>query len=134
MKVKLNDLIEILEDISIERDAYYNPLKNELFYSDIGEYSDLNEDEIDELFENSIGLPDSYEINEYGIMEDFIETIADVKIYNQLKIAINGKGAFQRFKNTCINFGVIEEWYKFKDSKYKEISIEWCNKNNIDFE
>lgn len=134
MKVKLDDVVEALDFVNMEHDAYYNPLKNEIFYSDIGDYTDLNEDELDELFENSIGLPTQYEINEYSMMEEFIETIEDVKLYNQLQIAINGSGAFRRFKDTCINFDIIEAWYKFRDKKYKDIAIEWCNDNNINYE
>lgn len=134
MKVKLDDVVEALDFVNMEHDAYYNPLKNEIFYSDIGDYTDLNEDELDELFENSIGLPTQYEINEYSMMEEFIVTIEDVKLYNQLQIAINGRGAFRRFKDTCINFDIIEAWYKFRDKKYKYITIEWCNDNNINYE
>ena len=134
MKVKLDYVVEALDFVNMEHDAYYNPLKNEIFYSDIGDYTDLNEDELDELFENSIGLPTQYEINEYSMMEEFIETIEDVKLYNQLQIAINGSGAFRRFKDTCINFDIIEAWYKFRDKKYKDIAIEWCNDNNINYE
>lgn len=134
MKVKLDDVIEALDFVNMEHDAYYNPLKNEIFYSDICDYTDLNEDELDELFRNSIELPTQYEINEYSMIEEFIETIEDVRVYNQLQIAINGRGAFRRFKDTCINFDIIEDWYKFRDEKYKEIAIEWCNDNNINYE
>ncbi len=134
MKVKLSDVIDALDLVNPEHNAYYNPLKNEFFYSDIGEYMDLNEDELYELFENSIVLPTNYEIDEYSMMEEFIETIADDKTYNQLQIAINGSGAFRRFKDTCINFEIIDDWYKFKDEKYKEIAIDWCKENKIDFE
>ncbi len=134
MKVKLDDVVEALDFVNMEHDAYYNPLKNEFFYSDIGDYTDLNEDELDELFENSIGLPTQYEINEYRMMKEFIETIEDVKLYNQLQIAINGRGAFRRFKDTCINFDIIEAWYKYRDKRYKDIAIEWCNDNNINYE
>lgn len=134
MKVKLDDVIDTLYSINMEYDAYYNSLKNEFFYSDIGEYTNLNVDELDELFESSIGLPTQYEINEYSMMEEFIETIEDARLYNQLQIAINGKGAFRRFKDTCINYEIIDDWYKYRNDKYKEIAIDWCNKNNIKFE
>lgn len=127
MKVKLDDVVEALDFVNMEHDAYYNPLKNEIFYSYVGDYTDLNEDELDELFANSIGLPTQYEINEYSMMEEFIETIEDVKLYNQLQIAINGRGAFRRFKYTCINFDIIEDWYKYRDKRYKYIAVEWCN-------
>ena len=132
--VKLDDIIEALQETSQEIDFYYNPDNKEIFMSNIGDYEDLNEDELDELFAKSIMLPTRYEINEYSMMESFIETIDDKTIHNQLLIAINGPGAFRRFKDTCLNFDIIEKWYKFRDEKYKKIAIDWCNKNNIDYE
>ena len=102
--------------------------------SNIGDYENLNEDELDELFENSIMLPTRYDINEYKMMEDFVETIEDSRLQNQLYISLNGSGAFRRFKETCINFDIINDWYKFRDEKYKEIAINWCKENNIKFE
>ncbi len=41
-----------------------------------------------EIYDNCIGLPTKYFIDEYGMMEEFIETIEDVRLYNQLEIAI----------------------------------------------
>ena len=132
--IKLEKVINALESTDDINDYYYNPENNEIFMSNIGEYTNLNEDELDELFENSIMLPTRYDIDEYSMMEDFIETIEDEKLYNQLYIAINGPGAFRRFKDTCINFDIIENWYSFRDKKYKEIATEWCQENNIDYE
>ena len=132
--VKLDNIIEALQETSQEIDFYYNPDNKEMFMSNIGDYEDLNEDELDELFAKSIMLPTRYEINEYSMMESFIETIDDKTIHNQLLIAINGPGTFRRFKDTCLNFDIIEKWYKFRDEKYKRIAIDWCNKNNIDYE
>ena len=102
--------------------------------SNIGDFEDLSEDELDELFEKSIMLPTRYDINEYGMMEDFTETIEDIRLQNQLYISLNGSGAFRRFKDTCINFDIINDWYKFRDERYKELAINWCKENNIEFE
>lgn len=126
--IKLNEVIDGLEFVNsgLDTNAYFNPDKNEIFY--IGEY-----DTYDDEFEESIMLPSKYEIHEYSMMEDFIETIDDVKLYNQLCIAITGPGSFRRFKDTCINFEIIEDWYKFRDKKYREIAINWCRENNIDY-
>lgn len=132
--IDINEVIDGLEYVNgfIDKKAYYNPKTKEIFYSNIWEYEN-NEEEFDDLIENSIVLPSKYEINEYSMMEDFIETIEDTLLYNQLLIAINGSGAFRRFKDTCINFGIIDNWYKFRDKKYKELAINWCKENNIDF-
>lgn len=79
-------------------------------------------------------LPTRYDINEYKMMKNFAETISDTKLQNQLYISLNGSGAFRRFKDTCINFDIIDDWYKFRDERYKEIAIDWCKQNNIEFE
>ena len=134
MKVKLTEVIDSLDFTNDEIEYYYNPDTEEIFMSNIGEIESLNEDELDELFEKSIMLPTRYDIDEYEMMEDFAETIEDTRLQNQLYISLNDRGAFRRFKDTCINFDIIDDWYKYRDQKYKELAINWCKDNNIEFE
>ena len=134
MKVKLTEVIDALDFTNDEIEYYYNPDNGEIFMSNIGEFENLNEDELDELFEKSIMIPTRYDINEYEMMEDFAETIKDTRLQNQLYISLNGSGAFRRFKDTCINYDIIDDWYKFRDERYKELAINWCKDNNIEFE
>ena len=134
MRAKLSEVIYALEFTNDEIEYYYNPDNREIFMSNIGEFENLNEDELDELFEKSIMLPTRYDINEYEMMEDFAETIKDTRLQNQLYISLNGSGAFRRFKDTCINYDMIDDWYKFRDERYKEVAINWCKDNNIEFE
>ena len=133
MKVKLDDIIDALEFVNCGMDtsAYLNPETYEIVYID--DYSDTSEEEREKIYDEYIALPTKYYIDEYSMMEEFIETIEDVRLYNQLYIAISGKGAFRRFKDTCINFDVIDDWYKFRDKKYRELAIEWCKDNNIEY-
>lgn len=131
MKVKLSEVIDSLEFTNDEIEYYYNPDTEKIFMSNIGNFENLNEDE---LFEKSIKLPTRYDINEYEMMEDFATIISDTRLQNQLYISLNGSGAFRRFKDTCINFDIINDWYKFRDERYKEIAINWCKENNIEFE
>ena len=122
---KIIDGLEMVDDIV---DCYYNPEKDEIFLSNIGEYEELSEDEIDELFEKSIILP-----TKYKIMVDFIETIDNLEIKSNLQRLIQGKGAFRRFKNYCSNVNIIQEWYNFRDKRYKEIAISWCKQNELEY-
>ncbi len=135
MKVKLDEIIEALEFVNdgIDSYAFFDPETKEIYY--IGVYTNIlgNKTE-EEIIKTCIMLPTKFNINEYSMLEEFIETIEDPRIYNQLQIAINGKGAFRRFKDTCKNFNIEKNWYSFRDEKYKNIAIEWCNDNNIDFE
>ena len=103
---KIIDGLEMVDDIV---DCYYNPEKDEIFLSNIGECGDLTEDEIEELFEKSIILPTQYEINEYQMMVDFIDTIDNLEIKNNLQRLIQGKGAFRRFKDYCFEMDIIQE-------------------------
>ena len=121
--VALEKIIEGLEMVDEIVDCYYNAEKDEIFLSNIGEYEDLNEDELDELFEKSIILPTQYEINEYQIMVDFIDAVNDKNIKEKLQNLIQGKGAFRRFKDYCFEMNIIQDWYNFKEQKYKEIQV-----------
>ena len=133
MKVKLNDIIDALEFVNdgMDTTAFLNPENYEIVYID--DYSDISEEEKERIYDEYISLPTKYYIDEYSMMAEFIETIEDVRLYNQLYIAINGRGAFRRFKDTCINFDVIDDWYKFRDEKYKELATSWCKDNDIEY-
>lgn len=131
--VSLEKIIEGLEMVNEVDDCYYNPEKDKIFLSNIGECEELTEDEIDELFEESIILPTQYEINEYQIMIDFIDTIDNLEIKENLHRLIQGKGAFRRFKDYCFESNIIQDWYKYKEQKYKEIAIEWCKQNELEY-
>ena len=131
--VTLLKIIEGLEMVDNIVDCYYNPNKDEIFLSNIGDHKDLSVDEIDELFGESIILPTQYEINEYQIMVDFIDTIENPEINSNLQRLIQGKGAFRRFKDYCNRMNIIQEWYEYRDKRYKEIAIDWCRKNELEY-
>jgi len=76
-------------------------------------------------------LPDSYDVDEYGIMRRFIEMLDDDRHAEQLARAIRGRGAFRYFKNTASDLGIIEDWYEFKDAEYLSIARDWLKKNNL---
>ena len=131
--INLEKIIEGLEMVNNITDCYYNQEKDEIFLSNIGEVENLSEDELDELFENSIMLPTQYEINEYQMMEDFIETIDILEIKDNLHRLIQGKGAFRKFKDYCFESNIIQSWYNYREEEYKEIAIEWCKQNELEY-
>lgn len=86
-----------------------------------------------ENFENYIELPTKYEVIEYEIMEDFCLTINDQRIQDLLLRSIKGKGAFRRFKDQIIDFEIEDQWYSYRDDRFKQIAIKWCQDNNLNF-
>ncbi|MNI47731.1 hypothetical protein D3C73_1022640 [compost metagenome] len=71
-------------------------------------------------------------INEYDIIEEFIGTLKDQKIREEIYGAIQGRGAFRRYKDRIVEYGVDKQWYKYKESKLKELVIEWCKEQGIE--
>jgi hypothetical protein len=70
---------------------------------------------------------------EYEMMEDFCLTIRNEKNQEIILSSIKGKGAFRRFKDNVIRLGVEEQWYSYRKERYKQVAIEWCQDNNIDY-
>jgi len=89
--------------------------------------------EIVENFEDFKELPSKYEIDEYKMIKDFCLTVKDEKIQNILLITIEGKGAFRRFKDAVIELNIEIDWYSYRDSRYKELAIAWCQNNDIEY-
>lgn len=86
-----------------------------------------------ENFENYIELPTKDELNEYEMMENFCLKVTDQRKQESLLRDIRGKGAFRRFKDNIINFDLEEQWYSYRDECYKQIAINWCQENKINY-
>lgn len=150
--VKLKDIVDEME---MQIDAYRKYLNKETGEivtvsseelsiaeeseedDDFSQYPDWQQDSIKSAidvivnWENYIELPDKWEINEYDIMEEFCGSIKNDGVSNALYSAIQGRGAFRRFKDAIIRFGVEDDWYKFRDEALKQVAIEWCEENEI---
>jgi hypothetical protein len=93
----------------------------------------INAMDVVENFENYIELPTKYEVNEYEIIEDFCLTVSNQRKQEPLLRAIRGKGAFRRFKDKIIDLEMEDEWYSYREEHFKQIAIEWCQDNEINF-
>jgi hypothetical protein len=61
-------------------------------------------------------------------MQAFIATVEDDHLSELLEVAINGKGAFRRFKDVLLNYPEERErWFQFKDDRMKERALEWLD-------
>lgn len=151
MKVKLDDVIEQILFASESNQSYFNKNTGEihLIPDEVESFIEFKmEDDFIPEWEkelipiakdiqnnpdNYIPFPNQYEINEYSIMEKFCISLDNEELSEIMYSSIKGKGAFQRFKNNIHNYGIADEWYKFKDEALKEIAIEWCEYNSIEY-
>lgn len=72
------------------------------------------------------------EFNEYEIIEEFILSIKDQRIREELYDAIQGRGAFRRFKDGLLEHGVDKQWYQYRENKIKELVIHWCKEHDLE--
>lgn len=136
MKVKLTDVIEALDFSNQDTEYYYNMNTEEVLMIFDGMVNGDDDpeviEEIKEGFEEYIPLPGQYEIDEYNMMEEFINVVPECRAQSKLEDAIQGRGAFRRFKDTVYDLGLEQKWYKYRDEAYEKIAREWCERNKID--
>ncbi len=79
-------------------------------------------------------MPTKFDIHEYSIMEKFCLSLNDSEMCDTLYGLIKGRGAFGRFKNAIHEYGIADDWYKYRNDVLKEIAIEWCQEKGIEFD
>lgn len=62
----------------------------------------------------------------YRDMQDFVARVPDRRAADLLGRAIEGRGAFRRFKDTLFEFPELRDtWFKFHDVRMRRRAIEW---------
>lgn len=79
-------------------------------------------------------LPSRFEIDEWSMMDSFIDTVRAPEIRDELRSAIHGQGAFRRFKDVIYRRHLDGEWFDYKENALARIALEWLRENEIDFE
>ena len=137
MKVKLEDIIEAMEFAGMETEYYYDTQSKKVLMLFDGmvdgeDNPELFEDIREGFVKDYIPLPGQYDINEYRIMEEFIYELSERKNQDVLERAIQGRGAFRRFKDKLYDLNLEQQWYSYKDSAYERIARQWCERHKID--
>ena len=154
-RAKLSDLMESLEFPSQEGRFYYDRKESRIVRIDLsllGEMEDGDEEALSDLPEwqkpeieiarailsdrtgRFIDAPDPFDFDEYRLMERFIGTLADNSMANRLYHAIQGQGAFRRFKDTLHQLGIEKQWFEYREKAMKASVIDWAESNGVDFE
>ncbi|MEZ4336030.1 MAG: UPF0158 family protein [Sandaracinaceae bacterium] len=69
---------------------------------------------------------------QYRWMERFIETVEDSEFRDHLVAAIDGKGAFRRFKDVLMNWPVDRErWFAFRSERLRSCMEAWLHAHGI---
>ena len=135
MKVKLSDIIDAIEMTDQYSEYFLDKETGKMeWVSDMAMTQEEQEEVYNRLDEHGFyRLPTSFDIHDYDIMEEFVYTLSG-SARDKLASAIQGKGAFRRFKDTVIRLGIDQEWYDFQSAEYKRKAARWCEDNGIEYE
>lgn len=134
--MKMSALMEAIELASDSGAYFYDFDKQESIYLSEDSWNWDEEDKeraelMDMEWDRFIRLPEKYEIHEYRIMEEFIDELDDQKLQMELYRAIQGRGAFRRFKDKIRYAGIEQQWYDYQNNAYRAFALRWCKENNI---
>ncbi len=135
LKIDLDDLTMAMEESSYEHEYFLDLQTGEILL--ISDYMDSDETaevrkKIDDDPDRFEEIPKADSREGYRDMEDFIDTIKDEHIAEVLSTAIEGRGAFRRFKDTLIRYpDERERWFKFKDDLMKQRAMEWLDEIGV---
>ena len=135
MKVKLSDIIDAIEMMDQYSEYFLDKETGQIEYvSDMAMTQEEQEEVYDRLDEHGFyRLPTSFDIRDYDIMEDFIDSLSG-SAHDKLSHAIQGRGAFRRFKDMVYNLGIDQQWYDFQADVYRCKAARWCEENGIEYE
>ena len=143
LDLETGDVLAFSEDI-------LNEIKSRLYVSDseeIGddiEYMEFDEEpDLPDWMEDEVELTLEFLLNEeeryvriperepaaaYKCMSDFIGTVKDSVLKEELSDALNGKGAFRRFKDILIDYPKERKrWHGYNAKAMKREIIEWLS-------
>jgi hypothetical protein len=70
---------------------------------------------------------------EYDWMAEFASTVGNARLRDLLEVALNGRGAFRRFKDVLHGYPAERErWFAFRDEHVRAAASEWLAENEID--
>jgi hypothetical protein len=70
---------------------------------------------------------------EYRWMAEFTGTVRDARLRDRLEVALDGRGAFRRFKNVLLDFpGQRERWFAFRDERLHAAARDWLGELGIE--
>lgn len=104
------------------------------FADDVEDF-ELSEDEAD------TGEPEGYLMRieplessvEYGWMAEFAASVTESHLRDRLEVALDGRGAFRRFKDVLAQYPAKRErWFRFRDERVRGAMHKWLEEHGIE--
>ena len=139
LPIDLEMLQEALDNASYEMSYYLDKETGEVLFSTedfpLEALPDKNasEEEIQAFEQRYLAIPvGAMSRDGYADMQEFITTVEDPVMRGKLEVAIDGKGAFRRFKNVLLEDPAERKrWFEFKDECSRYRAVRWLKIEGI---
>lgn len=145
LDLETGEVVAVTDEISLELEAIYDGMPEEADEDPFEEalrdrdLPDWTKDELREADrvetgygERFISVPKTESSEAYGDMVDFIATVKDRRLQGLLERAIDGRGAFRRFKDVVARHpGEQQRWFRFQADRLRERILEWLEEEGI---
>src|SRR5712691_8348591 len=129
-KIDLSALRDALEDHSEETSWWFDSQTGEL--ESWSDYFSSEEEERHPGDRGFIPIEPVPSGEGYRDMEDFIARVRDPRARDLLQRAIEGRGAFRRFKDTLFDFPELRKaWFAFHDARTERRALGWLADHGI---
>lgn len=126
-QIDLSELAEALEDHSYEHGWYIDRATGEMLM--MPDYVDDVEDLEDR---DLVAIAATSSDESYQDLVDFSTRVRDPRARDLLLRAIEGRGAFRRFKDTLFEFPHLrKDWFAFHDTRMERRAIEWLRDEGL---
>ena len=89
--------------------------------------------EIDEGSDRYVPIPEFESYEGYDLMVEFAQSVSEPGLRDRLAIALDGKGAFRRFKNVLRSYPDEQKrWFAFNDAAMTKRAREWLHELGIE--
>ncbi len=123
-KIDLPSLATALEDHSDGTTWWFDPRTGEV--ESWSEYFSSEEEEKYPADRGFIRIDPLPSADGYRDMEDFIARVRDPRARDLLQRAIEGRGAFRRFKDTLFEYPELRKaWFEFHDARIERRALGW---------
>ena len=135
--IDMEELIDAFENCSVELRYFLDIERGEIIftpgYTGFEEEKEKFHARIDSNPERYLSIPERGSRKGYDEMADFAATVDDENLREKLAIALNGSGAFRRFKDVLLNYPEERQrWFEFRDDRAAECVEEWLEKNDLE--
>lgn len=150
MKVSLHEVVQSLSDLTDNTTAFLDRRSGEIVVvtedevqpaeieDGLDDFPDWEREVIEkaraiETTDHYLLLPTIFDINEYGIMREFANSIRSRPLKDELLQGISGTGAFRRFREICRERDLYPAWDRFRERALVGIARAWLEESGIAF-